>query len=157
MAARVDRFWETIPLSEMSNQQWESLCDGCGKCCLIKLEDEESGEVAYTNVVCKYMNPKDCSCTEYQDRNALVPNCVWLKPEMVDEFFWLPESCAYRLVSESKSLPDWHHLVSGSRQAIHRCGASVVDKVISEDHVREEDLEDFVVHWVEKSDNNNER
>ena len=150
MAAKVERFWERIPLAEMSTSQWESLCDGCAKCCLIKLEDEDTGEVAYTNVVCQYLDQGTCSCTQYQDRNTLVPNCVWLKPEMVDEFFWLPETCAYRLVSESKPLPQWHHLISGSKEEIHRCGGSVEGKVVSEVHVNEDDLEEFIVHWVEK-------
>ncbi|MCK5882037.1 MAG: YcgN family cysteine cluster protein, partial [Sinobacterium sp.] len=104
----------------MSTSQWESLCDGCSKCCLIKLEDEDSGQVAYTNVVCQYMNEENCQCSEYQTRSELVPNCVWLKPEMVEEFFWLPDSCAYRLISEGKDLPYWHHLKSGSRESIHQ-------------------------------------
>jgi hypothetical protein len=93
-------FWRHTPLEDMTKLQWESLCDGCAKCCLVKLEDEDTGEVAYTNVVCRLMDEKNCQCTEYQDRNKLVPNCVWLKPDMVEDFFWLPDTCAYRLVHE---------------------------------------------------------
>jgi len=141
-------FWQEKTLEQMTSQEWESLCDGCAKCCLIKLEDEDTGDVAYTNVVCQYMN-EDCSCSEYQDRNTLVPHCVWLKPEMVDEFFWLPDTCAYRLVAEGKDLPNWHHLKTGSRKTVHKVGASVQGKVFSEKNIPEEDLEEYVIYWVE--------
>ncbi len=147
--AAAEVFWLTTALTDMTKQQWESLCDGCAKCCLIKLEDEDTGDVAYTNVVCQYMDEKSCACTEYQDRNNLVPNCVWLKPDMVDEFFWLPETCSYRLVAEGKDLPFWHHLKSGSRETVHQAGASVKDKVLNEKFIPEDDLEEYVVHWVE--------
>jgi len=90
------QFWQQKTLIEMDKAEWESLCDGCAKCCLIKLQDEDTDEVAYTNVACKYMDYNNCQCTEYQDRNTLVPNCVWLKPEMVDEFFWLPTAWSRR-------------------------------------------------------------
>jgi uncharacterized cysteine cluster protein YcgN (CxxCxxCC family) len=142
-------FWKDKTLSELSKQEWESLCDGCAKCCLVKLEDEDTGQVAYTNVVCKYMDMETCACTEYQKRNELVPHCVWLKPEMVDEFFWLPETCSYRLIAEGKDLPDWHHLISGDRELVHKTGNSVKSKVFSESNIHEDDLEEYIVHWVE--------
>ena len=148
MAAQ-EVFWLTTALGDMSETQWESLCDGCAKCCLVKLEDEDSGDVAYTNVVCQYMDDQTCECTEYQRRNELVPHCVWLKPEMVEEFFWLPETCAYRLVHEGKDLPYWHYLKSGSRATIHEIGESVRGKVLNESHIPEDDLQEYVVHWVE--------
>jgi hypothetical protein len=149
MQDQSDAFWKKIALQDMSVEQWESLCDGCAKCCLIKLQDEETDEVAYTNVVCRYMDENSCRCTEYQERNRLVPNCVWLKPEMVEEFFWLPETCAYRLVAEKTDLPAWHYLISGSRETVHEAEASVKHKSINESHVHEDDLEDYIVHWVQ--------
>ena len=149
MADTVQNFWQRKTLDELSTHEWESLCDGCAKCCLVKLEDEDTGDVAYTNVVCRYMDEKNCQCTEYQERNTLVPHCVWLKPEMVDEFFWLPDTCAYRLVSEGKPLPQWHHLISGSRDTVHEAGHSVKNKVLNEAYIAEEDLEEYIIHWVE--------
>lgn len=142
-------FWQKKRLHEMTSSEWESLCDGCAKCCLVKLQDEETDEVAYTNVVCHYMDEITCQCTEYQARHELVPHCVWLKPEMVDEFFWLPETCAYRLVAEGKPLPSWHHLLTGDKNSVHQADASVKNKVINEQFVHEQDLEDYIVHWVE--------
>ena len=109
-------FWQTKTLTDMSRDEWESLCDGCAKCCLQKLEDEDSGKVYYTKVVCRYLDEARCRCSHYQERNELVPTCVWLRPEDVAEFHWLPSTCAYRLIADGKDLPDWHHLVSGSRE-----------------------------------------
>ena len=131
-------FWKTVPLNEMSKDQWESLCDGCGMCCLQKLQDDETDEVYYTRVVCQHMSDQ-CQCTVYQERHELVPNCVWLKPEDVESFFWLPEMCSYRLIHEGKELPKWHPLVSGDRNSTMRTGHSVLvwspvkDNVIPED------------------------
>ena len=143
-----NNFWQQKKLVEMNRQEWESLCDGCAKCCLIKLQDDETDEVAYTNIVCQYMDEKNCQCIEYQDRNTLVPRCVWLKPEMVDEFFWLPDTCAYRLVSEGRDLPSWHHLISGSSETVHQQGISIKNKVINERFVHNEDEQEYVIHWV---------
>lgn len=142
-------FWQRKTLQEMTTGEWESLCDGCAKCCLVKLQDEDTDEVAYTNVVCQYMDEQNCQCTEYQARHELVPNCVWLKPSMVEEFFWLPDTCAYRLVGEGKPLPAWHHLLSGDKNTVHEAEFSVKNKVINERFVHEDDLEDYIVHWVE--------
>lgn len=142
-------FWKKKSLADMDKAEWESLCDGCAKCCLVKLQDEDTDEVAYTNVACRYMDYGNCQCTEYVKRNELVPACVWLKPEMVDEFFWLPTSCAYRLVSEGSDLPDWHPLIAGNKDAVHEAGMSIRDKAINELDVDEDDLEEHIIYWVE--------
>ncbi len=141
-------FWQRKTLPQMTRQEWESLCDGCAKCCLHKLEDEDSGEVFYTKVVCRYMDD-DCRCTEYQRRNELVPNCVWLRPQDVDQFHWLPSTCAYRLIAEGKPLPDWHPLVSGDPDSVHSAGVSIKGRALSEEYVHPEGLEEHIIHWVE--------
>lgn len=143
-----ERYWENKTLDQMNKEEWESLCDGCAKCCLIKLEDDDTGEVHHTNVVCRYMNHSDCRCTQYQDRNELVPNCVWLRPEDLDDFDWLPSSCSYRLVAEGKPLPSWHYLVSGDVGAIHQEGESIRGRCLSEEHVHPEGLMEYIVRWV---------
>ncbi len=138
-------FWKRKSLQEMSQTEWESLCDGCGKCCLQKLEDEEDGTVYYTNIVCRYMTD-DCRCSEYKDRHELVPNCVWLKPEHVDEFFWLPSTCAYRLLAEHKDLPPWHPLVTGDPELIHTTNISIAHmELVKDDQVPEEQWQDHVI------------
>jgi len=142
-------FWETKSLEEMNKEEWESLCDGCAKCCLHKLEDEDDGEVYYTKVVCRYMDMETCRCTEYQDRNTLVPECVWLRPEDVEAFHWLPLTCAYRLIAEGQDLQWWHPLVSGTTDTVHESGISVKDRVLSEKHVHPDGMEEHIVQWVE--------
>jgi uncharacterized cysteine cluster protein YcgN (CxxCxxCC family) len=144
------KFWETKTLRQMSSEEWESLCDGCARCCLHKLEDEESEEVFYTDVACQYLEQDACRCTEYQDRNRLVPNCVWLTPDDVDTFHWLPTTCAYRLIAEGQALPSWHPLVSGRAESVHEAGISVAGRCVSEAFVHEEDFEDRIIHWVEQ-------
>lgn len=139
----IDRFWERIPLEAMSRDQWESLCDGCGKCCLHKLEDDVTGEIHPTNVACRLLDPVSSRCTDYRRRKAFVPDCVRLTPAKLQTIAWLPESCAYRLVEARKPLPGWHHLESGDRDSVHRAGMSVAGKTVSEDEVG--DLEHFVV------------
>ncbi|MEH6556640.1 MAG: YcgN family cysteine cluster protein [Oceanicoccus sp.] len=141
-------FWENKPLDQLSEDEWESLCDGCAKCCLHKLEDEDSGEVFYTKVVCRYMD-EQCRCTEYQRRNELVPNCVWLRPEDVKEFHWLPSTCAYRLVSEGKPLESWHPLISGSPDTVHSAGISIKGRALSEEYVHPDGLDEHIINWVE--------
>ena len=144
------KFWETKTLRQMSSEEWESLCDGCARCCLHKLEDEESEEVFYTDVACQYLEQDACRCTEYQDRNRLVPNCVWLTPDDVDTFHWLPTTCAYRLIAEGQVLPSWHPLVSGRAESVHEAGISVAGRCVSEAFVHDEDFEDRIIHWVEQ-------
>ena len=144
------RFWEEKSLAEMTRDEWESLCDGCARCCLHKLEDEDTGEVFYTDVVCQYLEQSNCRCQEYQQRNILVPNCVWLKPEDVEAFHWLPNTCAYRLVAEGQPLAPWHPLISGRRSSVLEAGIAVTHRCISEARVAEEDFEDRIIHWVQQ-------
>lgn len=138
-------FWQRKSLLEMSASEWESLCDGCGKCCLQKLEDADDGMVYYTNVVCQYMT-EDCRCSQYDRRHELVPNCVWLKPVDIDQFFWLPSTCAYRLLAEGKDLPAWHPLVSGDSELIHAVNVSIKHmELIADDQIPEEEWQDHVI------------
>ncbi|MFG1496683.1 YcgN family cysteine cluster protein [Saccharospirillum sp. HFRX-1] len=138
-------FWRTKTLAQMSRSEWESLCDGCGKCCLQKLQDEDSGEVYATRLVCHYMT-SDCRCSVYDKRQQLVPNCVWLTPDDVDDFFWLPSTCAYRLVAEGQDLPDWHPLVAGDAQRIHQTQQSIAHwDLVADDSVPEQDWEEYII------------
>jgi uncharacterized cysteine cluster protein YcgN (CxxCxxCC family) len=138
-------FWKEKSLLEMNSREWELLCDGCGKCCLHKFQDEE--KIEYTNVCCKLLCIQTCRCTSYKYRHLLVPTCMILTPSRVEKFFWLPESCAYRLLYQGKDLPPWHHLVCGDRDLIHRSGFSVRGKVISEIHIHPLQLEQHIVKW----------
>lgn len=138
-------FWETTSLKDMNRTQWESLCDGCALCCLHKLEDEDTDEVYYTDVHCRYMDTSNCHCTVYQERQKKVPNCVWLTPEQASEFRWLPESCAYRVLAEGRKLSDWHPLISGDANSVHEAGISIKGKGIADDQVAEEDWEDHII------------
>ena len=138
-------FWETKSLSEMTLAEWESLCDGCAKCCLQKLQDDDTEEVFYTDLACRYLDQQTCHCTEYQKRNTLVPNCVWLKPEDVENFHWLPKTCAYRRLYEGKGLAEWHPLISGTTETVHSEGISVRGKVISEACVKERDWQYHII------------
>ena len=142
-------FWEYKSLDEMSSQEWESLCDGCARCCMVKLEDEETGSVDYTAVVCRLLDDHSCRCTSYLKRHSLVANCVRLTPSNVLDFKWLPVSCAYRRISEGRSLEQWHPLISKRSDSIHEAQISVQDKVVSEASVHENQLEDMIIKWVE--------
>lgn len=144
----IERFWESKALTEMTEAEWESLCDGCGKCCLEKLEDFDSGEVFFTRISCSLLDNESCQCSDYAHRKQRVPECVVLTPDNVDQLRWLPKTCAYRRVSEGKPLPRWHHLVSGSRATIHEARMSVQGRVISEEYVHPDDWEDQIIKWV---------
>ena len=146
MAAQV--FWRAKTLQEMTPDEWESLCDGCGKCCLHKLEDEDTGDVFYTRVACEYLDHDRCQCKNYAHSQMLVPGCVMLTPDSVKETYWLPDTCAYRLIAEGLPLFDWHPLVSGDPQSVHNAGMSVAGRVVAESAVAEDDLEDYVIRWV---------
>ena len=138
-------FWETTSLKDMNRTQWESLCDGCALCCLHKLEDEDTSEVYYTEVHCRYMDTNNCNCTVYVERQEKVPNCVWLTPDQASEFRWLPESCAYRVLAEGRKLADWHPLISGDPNSVHEAGISIKGKGIADDQIAEEDWEDHII------------
>lgn len=143
-------FWETKKLTEMSLDEWESLCDGCGICCLYKLEDEETGEILMTNVACRFLDPQNCVCMLYDERHSAMLSCIKLTPSKVANLKWLPETCAYRLVLQGKPLPKWHPLVSGERQSVHRAGISVKGKIISESDVNMDHLEDYAIEELKK-------
>lgn len=143
-----DKFWQKKSLEKMSCEEWEAVCDGCAKCCLQKLEDDETGEVYYTDVVCRYLDDHSCSCGDYGNRTRLVPTCVNLTPVNVYEIDWLPSTCAYRLLAEGKPLYDWHPLMSGDPDSIHNASMSVRHKVISENKVQPDELEERIIHWI---------
>lgn len=145
---KTDRFWETTALSDMSRNQWESLCDQCGKCCLLKLEDTESGELAYTDVVCRYYDQCEGGCTVYPERSRKVPSCVTLTVDNIASLKWMPNTCAYRLVYERKPLPDWHPLVSGDVGSVLNHGHSICGRSVSESLVPEDELVEHVI-WME--------
>lgn len=126
-----DHFWEK-PLSALTRAEWEALCDGCGQCCMHKVEDEDTGEIFATNIACRLLDLTSCQCSDYRRRKYFVPDCIQLTRRNVDSFDWLPESCAYRRRAEDRPLPDWHYLLSGDRDAVHMAGASVRGKAIAE-------------------------
>ena len=137
-------FWETKRLEEMSVEEWESLCDGCGLCCLIRYEDEVTGEVIPTKVHCKLFDAQLCRCSDYANRKAHVPDCIKLTPWNIEALQWMPKSCAYRRLHEGKTLPRWHPLRTGDPESVHRAGVSIRGQTISEDSLAEpEDALDF--------------
>lgn len=125
-------FWEIKALSELTQSEWEQLCDGCAKCCLLKVEDEETGIIYGTNVVCQYLNIEKCQCENYSQRSVLVPECVTLNSDNLEQVYFMPSSCSYRLLAEGKPLPEWHPLVSKQKESVHESGHSIRGKVISE-------------------------
>ncbi len=137
-------FWKRKTLEEMTREEWESLCDGCARCCLFKLEDVDTRQVFYTRVVCRLLDQGACQCTNYTERSTLVPTCLTLTPQLVRELTWLPRTCAYRLIAEGRDLEWWHPLVCGDRKVIHELGISVRDYAFSEDDVDMDELEDYV-------------
>lgn len=142
-------WWNTKALDELTGQEWESLCDGCAKCCLHKLEDADTGEVFYTKVRCRYLDEENCRCTDYANRSVLVPNCIQLSADKLDELGWLPSTCAYRLRAQNKPLPDWHPLVAGDSTALHKAGISIRGRSISDEYVHADGFDEHIVHWVE--------
>lgn len=141
-------FWKNYRLTELNNAEWEALCDGCGLCCLIKLEDEESQEIAYTKVACKLLDCSTGHCSDYTNRMQFVPDCIQLTPEKLANIHWLPSTCGYRRVAEAKNLPTWHHLITGSRQSIINARKSAAGRCLSETDVDEDEIEDYIVRWV---------
>ena len=138
-------YWRRKTLSEMTKTEWEMLCDGCGRCCLNKLEDETTGEIFHTDIACRLLDPETCRCTSYDERKRFVPECQYLTHRNLKNYPWLPSTCAYRLVSEGKHLYWWHPLVSGKSETVHKAGISVRYRVVSERDC--DDLENHVVSW----------
>ena len=141
-------FWKTKRLDEMTSVEWESLCDGCGKCCLNKIEYENTGEIDWTNVACRLLDHGSCRCKSYALRKVLVEDCVSLTPDNVATIKWLPTTCGYRLILEGRDLQWWHPLVSGDPETVHEAGISVRGRVV--DEVATDDLEDHIVDWVNR-------
>ncbi|HEV7874057.1 MAG TPA: YcgN family cysteine cluster protein [Enterovirga sp.] len=144
-------FWRTKTLDEMSLAEWESLCDGCGLCCLVKLEDEDTGAVAYTDVGCTLLDGGTCRCSDYVRRQEKVPDCLRLTPEAVRSVSWLPPTCAYRLLEDGENLAWWHPLVSGDPETVHIAGISARGRIAgSEEEFTTDELLDRVVDWPDK-------
>lgn len=140
-------FWETKSLDDMSDAEWESLCDGCGRCCMHKLEDEDTGEVHFTRVACRLLDTESCKCSDYGNRFEQVPDCLTVKPLNKQKLSWLPTTCAYRLISEGKALKNWHPLVSGQTESVHVAGISMAQSCLCETAVSLEELEEHVIYW----------
>ena len=138
-------FHETKTLAEMTPEEWESLCDGCGKCCVMLLEDDGDGTVWETRLACRLLDLKTMRCTDYPNHSRRVPGCLTLTPELVPELNWMPDSCAYRLIAAGKPLPDWHPLKTGDPDSTRKAGMSLHRKLISEDDVPEDEVDRFVV------------
>ena len=149
MGALRERFWER-PLAELNHEEWEALCDGCGRCCLHKIEYEDTGEIEETNVACTLLDCQTARCTDYKHRKAYVPDCLRLTLKLVDRVPWLPSTCAYRRRAEGLPLPRWHYLISGDREAVIAAGVSVAGRVISEDEAGP--LEHHIVEWSDGED-----
>ena len=143
-----ERFWERYPLEALSEQEWEALCDGCGRCCLLKLQEEDSEELYFTGLACRCLDLSSIRCRHYADRLKQVPDCLRVTPAMARQGYWLPESCAYRRLAEDRGLASWHPLISGDPASVERAGISVAGRVLPEDAVHEDDYEEHIVRWV---------
>lgn len=145
---KTEPFWQQKSLFEMSHDEWESVCDGCAKCCLTQLQDDETQQLVFTDVACDLLNDGSCQCSDYANRSTRVPTCITMNKENVSKAAeFAPPSCAYRLLLEGKPLPDWHHLLSGDREAVHASGNSVRHRVRFSRDVEQEDIEDYIVNW----------
>jgi uncharacterized protein len=142
-------FWKTKRLSEMTAAEWEALCDGCGQCCLIKLEDEDTGDIAVTRLACRLLDIGSCRCSDYENRQAHVEDCVKLTPAAVRHLRWLPETCAYRLIDEGQDLRWWHPLLSGTPESVHEAGISVRGAAIGEGKVPPDRFPAHIAGWIE--------
>ena len=142
-------FWQSKQLIDMTNDEWELICDGCAKCCVIKLQDEETEQLVFTDVACELLDGSTCRCTDYSKRSKRVANCAVLTPDNIEQFAKImPSTCSYRLILEGKPLPSWHHLVSGNMNSIHKARMSVLGQVRLKSDVDEHDLENYVVDWT---------
>lgn len=144
-------FWQTKTLEEMNVAEWESLCDGCARCCLNKLQDEDTGDIHYTSVACTLLDGSSCRCTDYRNRQAKVPDCVRLTPEEAHSLIWLPKTCAYRRLAEGRDLAWWHPLVSGNPDTVHEAGISVRGRITAHEHELSalQDLEFHLADWLD--------
>ena len=140
------RFWEDTPLTRMTRPEWEALCDGCGKCCMNKLEDEDTAEVVLTRVACRLFDDTTCRCAQYDIRRQFVPECISLTPKTIEKHaYWLPQTCAYRLLWTGGKLPDWHPLLTGTAQSVHDAGVSMQHATVPEFDIDEDDWEDHII------------
>ncbi|WP_407647874.1 YcgN family cysteine cluster protein [Acinetobacter rathckeae] len=143
------QFWQKYPLDALNAQEWEALCDGCGLCCLIKLEDDDTQEVTYTKVACHLLDCSTGHCSDYTHRKNFVPDCIQLNIQTIEQIaYWLPSSCAYRRRHEGKKLPPWHYLNTGSRESVITAKKSVAGRCISEYDIPEQDIDQYIVRWV---------
>lgn len=148
MTALRPQFWKTYTLDQLTNPEWEALCDGCGLCCLVKLQDEDDGEVVYTKVACQLLDTQTAQCSDYANRMKFVPDCLQLTPELVPQLSWLPKSCAYKRVDQGLDLPDWHPLLTGKAQSDIPAKKSAAKRCISEKDINPDDIEEYLVRWV---------
>jgi uncharacterized cysteine cluster protein YcgN (CxxCxxCC family) len=140
-------YWQTRQLSELTHAEWESLCDGCARCCLVKLQNADTSEVHYTNIACKLLDTESCRCSDYANRKERVSECFVLSADNIGDYPYLPETCAYRRLHEGKELPPWHPLVSGDPDTVRQAGISICGKVVSEQYVHADELQDHIVTW----------
>ena len=140
-------FWEDKTLSDLNDEEWEALCDRCGKCCVIKLIDEDTDKLYYTNISCHLFDIKKCKCKNYNDRKKIVKDCIKLNPKNLDALKWLPNSCSYKLIHEGKNLPIWHPLVQGNRDLMEKGKHSVKNRVISEIKIKTKDIQKYITNW----------
>jgi len=149
MVTEAPAFWRTKPLDDMSSIEWESLCDGCGRCCLHKLEDIDTGLYFYTDIACRLLDSETCRCSNYPQRISLVKDCLLLSPTDSDQYNWLPITCAYRRIAEGKDLDWWHPLISGNKETVHKACISVRGRTVNENTVSADQLEDHIISWID--------
>ena len=149
MTTEIHAFWNTKSLDDMSLEEWESLCDGCGRCCLHKLEDIDTGLYFYTDIACRLLDSETCRCSNYPQRRLLVKDCLLLSPTDSDQYNWLPVTCAYRRIAEGKNLDWWHPLISGNKETVHEARISVRGRTVNENTVSADQLEDHIISWID--------